>query len=234
MTPEISLLNLSIAFVLTVPVLGVLLAWRLRFAESVYAIARMLVQLLVIGYLLAFIFETRHLAVILTVLAIMMMAAAWISLNALSSRRVELLPYALISIAVAGGLNIAVVTQGVLDLSPWYQPRFLLPLAGMIFSAAMNSVSLAAERVTSELTAGKDFETARATAFRASLIPVTNSMFAVGLVALPGMMTGQILGGVSPLVAVRYQIMVMCMLYSAAGIAAALFLTLSRKRIAPE
>ena len=55
------------------------------------------------------------------------------------------------------------------------------------------------------------------------MIPVINSLFAVGLVALPGMMTGQILSGVSPLIAVRYQIMVMCMMFGGAGLSAAVF-----------
>jgi len=64
------------------------------------------------------------------------------------------------------------------------------------------------------------------------MIPVINSMFAVGLVALPGMMTGQILSGVSPLIAVRYQIVVMCMLFAASGICAAIYLVLVSRRIA--
>jgi len=66
---------------------------------------------------------------------------------------------------------------------------------------------------------------------RASLIPITNSLFAVGLVSIPGMMTGQILSGVSPIIAVRYQIMVMCMVFSAAGISSACFLTLVKSDI---
>jgi len=61
------------------------------------------------------------------------------------------------------------------------------------------------------------------------MIPVINSFFAVGLVSLPGMMTGQILSGVSPLVAVRYQIMVMCMIFGAAGLSTVCFLMLIRK-----
>ncbi|MEP1779528.1 ABC transporter permease, partial [Reichenbachiella sp.] len=73
---------------------------------------------------------------------------------------------------------------------------------------------------------GVDYTEARNTALRAALIPITNSLFAVGLVSLPGMMTGQILSGVSPLIAVRYQIMVMCMAFGSAGISVALFLVL--------
>lgn len=65
---------------------------------------------------------------------------------------------------------------------------------------------------------------------RSALIPQVNTLFAVGLVSLPGMMTGQILSGVSPLIAVRYQIMVMCMLFGAAGMSAAFFLALQRPR----
>ncbi len=72
------------------------------------------------------------------------------------------------------------------------------------------------------------YEAARGIAFRAALIPITNSLFAVGLVSLPGMMTGQILSGVSPLIAVRYQIMVMCMLFGSAGISTACFLVSAR------
>jgi len=64
---------------------------------------------------------------------------------------------------------------------------------------------------------------------KAALIPIINSLFAVGLVSLPGMMTGQILSGISPLIAVRYQIMVMCMIFGAAGISAAAFLLLAKE-----
>jgi putative ABC transport system permease protein len=121
------------------------------------------------------------------------------------------------------------VTQGVLHADPWYEPRIILPLVGMVLSAAMNAVSLAADRFESELLAGADAAAARHKALQTALIPVTNSLFAVGLVSLPGMMTGQILSGVSPLIAARYQIVVMCMLFGASGLAAAAFLLLQRR-----
>ena len=77
----------------------------------------------------------------------------------------------------------------------------------------MNGISLAAERLESELKQGQPYEKAKVIALRTSLIPITNMLLAVGLVSVPGMMTGQILSGVSPLIAVRYQIMVMCMIF---------------------
>jgi putative ABC transport system permease protein len=69
-----------------------------------------------------------------------------------------------------------------------------------------------------------EYTKARGIAMRAALIPITNSLFAVGLVSLPGMMTGQILSGISPIIAIRYQIMVMCMIFSAVGLSSAIFL----------
>ncbi len=136
--------------------------------------------------------------------------------------------YAFISIIIGGGLTLILVTQGVLNLKPWYQPQLMIPLAGMIFANAMNSVSLAAERLNAEMANKVPYEEARKIALQAAMIPVVNSMFAVGLVSLPGMMTGQILSGVSPQIAVRYQIMVMCMIFGSAGISAALFLVLGK------
>ena len=106
----------------------------------------------------------------------------------------------------------------------------MVPLGGMIFSNAMNTVSLAAERFEAETANQAPYEQARRTALQTALIPLINSLFAVGLVALPGMMTGQILSGVSPLIAVRYQIMVMCMTFGSAGIAAVCYLMLVKPR----
>ncbi len=93
----------------------------------------------------------------------------------------------------------------------------------------MTNISLALERLYAELGNGVEFVRARDVAFRTSMIPVINSFFAVGLISLPGMMTGQILSGVSPLVAARYQIMVMCMIFGAAGLSTVVFLALIRR-----
>ena len=95
----------------------------------------------------------------------------------------------------------------------------------------MNTISLTVERLTAELGRGVEFDKARSISLNAALIPIINSLFAVGLVSLPGMMTGQILSGVSPFIAARYQIMVMCMLFIAAGFSAVLFLVTSKRLI---
>ena len=189
----------------------------------------MLVQLLLIGYVLTFIFESESAAVVIGVLTVMLLISSWISLRALRDKnRLHFLTI-LGSISLGGIFTLALVTQAVLDLNPWFSPRYMIPLAGMIFANAMNTVSLAAERYESEITTLDHIE-ARKTALHAAMIPLINSLFAVGLVALPGMMTGQILSGVSPLVAARYQIVVMCMIFGSAGISAVCYLILVERQ----
>ena len=222
---EISLSQLAIAFIPVVGVMAILLRWQIGFGTACYGLLRMLGQLLLVGYFLTFIFESENAWLVVGVLAVMIGASSWIALRTLPDKRKQLLSSALLSVLVGGGFTLVVITQAVLQIDPWFAPKILLPLAGMIFASAMNSVSLAGERFYSEIANGHDFKQARASSFRASMIPVINSLFAVGLVSLPGMMTGQILAGVSPLIAARYQIVVMCMIFGASGLSSALFLS---------
>ena len=100
----------------------------------------------------------------------------------------------------------------------------------MVFANCMNSISLAAERFENENENRLSFENQRNIAFKASLIPITNSLLAVGLVSLPGTMTGMILSGISPIIAVKYQIMVMCMIFGSTGLSSALYLMLIKTK----
>ena len=195
----------------------------------IYAFARMLVQLLLVGYFLLWIFNAEKSWIVLIIMLIMVSISSWISLRTVPQHRIALYLTALVSIAVGGGITLALVTQVVLDTDPWFRANTLIPLAGMIFSNAMNGISLAADRLIVELKSSREYAPARNVALHTALIPMINSLFAVGLVALPGMMTGQILSGISPLIAARYQIMVMCMLFGAAGLSTIIFLVLSQK-----
>ncbi|MBT4161002.1 MAG: ABC transporter permease [Gammaproteobacteria bacterium] len=221
---SIPVFNLLISFVPVAIVLAIMIAWSQKVWQAIYALGRMVLQLVLIGYLLVFIFETRYSGVVLIVLTVMLLAAGWISLNPVAARRRVLLLPVLVSLFVGCGLTLAVLTQGVLRLEPWFLPQYMIPLAGMTLANAMTSVSLSAERYETEIVRGAEPGEARHIAMTTGMIPVVNALFAVGLVALPGMMTGQILSGVSPLIAVRYQIMVMCMMFGGAGISVACFL----------
>ncbi len=225
----LSLPQLALALVPVGITLLILFRWSFGTGNAIYALLRMLTQLLLIGYVLAWIFGAESGLLILLVMAIMLSASSWIAMGAVREHRRQLLRASLSSIAVGGGLTLALITQLVLQLDPWYLPRYMIPLAGMVFANAMTAVSLAAERLFAELQHEAEWEKARLTAYQAAMIPVINSLFAVGLVSLPGMMTGQILSGVSPLIAARYQIMVMCMIFASAGLSTAMFLALCRR-----
>jgi len=225
----IPLSRLAISLVPVAVALAIFVRWSLSAWNGLYATLRMLIQLAAIGYALSYIFDANQPYLVLIVLLVMMGAAAWIALRPLGPRTMQRLAVAVAAIAVSGIATLALVTQGVLVLDPWYEPRTIIPLAGMIFSAAMNAVSLAAERQHAELAANHPPRSARSTAFGAAMIPQVNTLFAVGLVALPGMMTGQILSGVEPLLAVRYQIMVMAMLFGVSGMSAAMYLVLAER-----
>ena len=226
----ISLLSLTLVFIPVLLVIGILWKWSLAPGHATYALGRMLVQLLLIGYCLMYIFEAENSLIVIAVLIVMVTVASWIALDTVKTRRVSLYRQALISILIGGGIVLVIVTQGVLQLEPWYLPQYMIPLAGMVFANSMNAVSLAAERMNAELERQINFEQARNIAMRAAMIPTINAMLAVGLVSLPGMMTGQILSGISPLIAARYQIMVMCMIFAGGGLSTAMFLEMSRKQ----
>jgi len=217
--------KLALAFIPVFLVIGIIGKWNLGYKGSIYAVARMLIQLLLIGYALTFIFQTESPWIVLLVLSIMLASASWIALRTIHIPRSALYLKSLGAIFLGGGATLMLMSQAVLNLDPWYMPRYLIPLAGMIFAGAMNSISLAGERLEAEIGREVPYSKARSIALQACLIPITNSLLAVGLVSLPGMMTGQILSGTSPMIAVRYQIMVMCMFFGASGISAALFLT---------
>jgi len=220
----IPFVNLALAFIPVVLVILLLWKWKVGYGNSIYAVFRMLVQLLLIGYVLAYIFEADNSLIVIGVLSVMLISSSWIALRTIKIPKKKLYLKSFYAIALGAGLILVLITQGVLNLQPWYLPSYMIPLAGMIFASAMNSISLAGERMQAEMNRNMPYDQARIIALQASLIPITNSLFAVGLVSLPGMMTGQILSGVSPFIAARYQIMVMCMMFGSAGISAALFL----------
>ena len=226
----ISHFQLALAFIPVIVVLLMMVRWSLKAGFAVYALIRMLIQLLLVGYVLTTVFAAEQSWIVMLVMLVMVSTASWIALGTVKDQRRALYPVVFISILLGSGLTLLLITQSVIGLSPWYEPRYMIPLAGMIFANAMNSVSLAAERLSAELSRNIDFITARYEAFQAAFIPTINSMLAVGLVSLPGMMTGQILSGVSPITAAHYQIVVMCMIFGGSGLSIILFLWLAKAR----
>ena len=225
----IPIASLLLGFAPVALLIFIMWSWRLNALQSIYANGRMLAQLLLIGYVLTYIFETDEPVLVVLVVVFMIVMAAWIAMRPLTIRGIK--PYSVIVIALGvSGLGVLIiVTQLILELPRWYEPRFVIPLAGMVFANSMNTISLAGERFHVERQRGEEYLTARNAAIETAMIPQVNALLAVGLVSLPGMMTGQILSGIEPLTAARYQIMVMCMIFSTAGLSAVLYMRLGKR-----
>ncbi len=219
---------LALAFIPVLAVIFIFLKWSHQYKYSIYAVSRMLAQLMLIGYVLNYIFASNSSLLMLSIVLLMVTVSSSIALNHIKYKTPFHYQSTFFSILIPGGLTFILITQVVLQLDPWYLPNYFIPIAGMIFANAMTSVSLAAERFDSEYDRNGSYIESRNTAFKTAMIPQNNALLAVGLVSLPGMMTGQILSGISPLIAARYQIMVMCMIYGSGGLAAAMYLYLNR------
>ena len=141
--------SLIIGFGPTLIVLWMMYRWRLSAGSALYANARMLLQLLLIGYVLTYVFETDQPLIIIGVVILMIGVSSWIALRPLKEKGLKRYLTALIAIGACGLAMLGLVTQLVLELPQWFEPRFVVPLAGMIFANAMNTVSLAGRALRS-------------------------------------------------------------------------------------
>jgi putative ABC transport system permease protein len=199
-------------------------AWVGKKSEIALATFRMSVQLLIIGYVLTSLFTTNSISLLVVLVIVMVVSASLIVRRNIRHKDWQTYAVILGAITLSGSFNLVWVLWLVLDLDNPLEPRFVIPLAGMIYANAMNVISLCAERYEKEKEHGVSHEKARAIAFKSSMMPQINSFLAVGFVSLPGMMTGQILSGIDPLIAVRYQIVVMAMILSSGAISNMIYL----------
>lgn len=203
---------------------------------------RAIVQLYLVGIILSSVFAAGRwywVALVLTAMTVIATQAAVARLKKPIPGGYEI---AATAIGLSSALTLAWTIAVVIRVRPWYEPQYVIPIAGMILGNAMTSAALAGDRLQSDLRARMDEIEARLalgfssreavqpmvrSAVRAAMIPTVNGMMTVGLVQLPGMMTGQILAGSSPLVAIEYQIVVVFMLAVATSIASLLFVRLA-------
>lgn len=228
-------------------VTGALALWMQLGVSRDLAVAavRTYVQLLLLGLVLRFAFAADRWWWVVGILAIMMVAAARIVLKRAPDAPSGLFLAAVTSMAVTGITVTFAVTGLVIGAVPWYAPRIVIPIAGMVLGNSMTGIALSLERVFADLDSRSDevramtalgaspWEAAHPsvrTALRAGLIPTINSMAAAGIVFIPGMMTGQILAGADPLEATKYQIVVMLMVAAAEIVGAVLAVLMSYRR----
>ncbi|MBL6931940.1 MAG: iron export ABC transporter permease subunit FetB [Rhodospirillales bacterium] len=190
------------------------------------AALRMVIQLMLIGMVLKFLFQMVS-PLWTGVAAAIMIGLAGREIMARQKRKFTgWWTYGLgtssLMIACTIVTVLALTTQ--IRPDPWFDPRFALPILGMILGNTMNGVSIGLERLLSSAVDGRTVIEARLAlghdrtqamkplirdSIRAGLINIINAMSAAGVISLPGMMTGQILAGVDPTEAVKYQILIL-------------------------
>lgn len=243
---EIGPWQLALAFCLVFVTGAISLARGLGLVRDLAVGAvRTFVQLFIMGYVLTLVFRLEAFWPVVLVFLVMVGSAAQIVRGRIKERSVPfgmpLLGTMLLCYSLVGYLVVGVIVQA----KPWWQPQYFIPLAGMVVGNSMNALAIALERLLSDLrnrrddvemrlSLGADYREASASivrdALRAGMIPSINSMMGVGLVFIPGMMTGQILAGADPMTSIRYQIVIMFMLTASTALSSLLAVLLVRKR----
>jgi putative ABC transport system permease protein len=220
-----------VAIVSVIGLMGItigLSAWEKLGLELnlVLATGRTILQLAVLGYVLEFIFALNNFWAVLAILAIMLTIAAIVIRNRITQKIPQMFPLVWGSIFVSTAMTLFYVNVLILQPDRWYEPRYMVPLGGMLLGNAMNAAAIAGERLVSSINNSQiEIETHlslgatpqqavtqyRQDAIRAGFIPTINQMMIIGMATLPGIMTGQILSGVNPRAAASNQILLMFM-----------------------
>ncbi len=205
--------------------------------QILVAAVRMVAQLTIVGLVLRHVFATSSPAATLAVVLFMLAAAAREVATRPKQRLKRHMNYR-ISAAVVACTGVATVLLALTTAvrpTPWYEPRYAIPLLGIVLGSVLNAASLALDgildgvvreraRIEARLALGTPFRVAIGplvrNATRRGMIPVANQMSAAGIITLPGIMTGQLLAGMDPIEAVKYQILLMFLLAGASGLAA--------------
>ncbi|NJL69506.1 MAG: iron export ABC transporter permease subunit FetB [Richelia sp. CSU_2_1] len=218
-------------------------AWQGLGLEGSIAIAagRTAIQLTLVGYVLAVVFDPqgKNPWLVLAVVIFMLATASVATSNIISKKIKNLLPLVSGAILISTALTLGYTNLLILQPEPWYEPQYMIPLAAMVLGNAMNAGAIAGERLVSTVNSSQlEIETHlslgatpkqavaqyRKDAIKAGLIPTLNTMTIAGIVTLPGTMTGLLVSGVSPLDAASYQILI-AFLLAIATLIATLLLT---------
>ena len=244
--------DLAVAASLVVLDAGVSVLLKLNLhRQLLWAAARMVVQLVIVGYLLRFILALDDPAATFVIVALMAAIAAR-EIAARPERRFAGLSGFLVSgpsVILATFLTAGLALATAIRPHPWFDPRYAIPLAGIILGSVLNAGSLALDSLLSgvrrersaieaQLGLGRPFRQATAPLLRESvrrgLLPIINQMSAAGLITLPGIMTGQIIAGMDPVEAVKYQILLMFLLAGASGLTALSISLLALRRLTDD
>ncbi|STZ14675.1 ABC-type uncharacterized transport system, permease component [Moraxella caviae] len=242
----LSFLDVLLASLLLVITIVISVKLRLGLAKTlIIAGVRTIVQLSLIGLILAWVFARESAWQVLTILSIMTLIAAFAAKHRVKRPYHGLLFDTIASLSVATGVITLLAMTLILKITPWYRPQYIIPILGLILGNSLTAISLTTNNLINDIHDKKSFVIAKlslsATPFEAThafiknaivngMMPTVNSMMVVGLVSLPGMMTGQILAGADPTQAVRYQIVTMFFICAGSTLASTLAALLVVKR----
>ncbi|WP_443564632.1 ABC transporter permease [Psychrobacter celer] len=217
----------DIALASSLILIVLMVSWRLRLHLTktlLMAALRTVVQLSFIGLILAWVFAREQWYEVLSILTIMTLIAGSAAKNRVKRRYKGLFIDTLLAVSVSAVLVTAIAILVVLEVQPWYTPQFVIPILGLILGNSLTAISLTSNQLINAFyeqqariemmlsLSATPFEAVHEqirTAIINGMTPTLNSMLVVGVVSLPGMMTGQILAGADPTQAIRYQIVTM-------------------------
>lgn len=217
--------------------------WRRAELEQDVAVAvvRSFVQLTAVGYVIKGIFDSNSLWLVIALLAFMVVFGAWTARGRAKAVPGAFLPL-LLALATA-----AAVTLGIVILLNVFdpKPRFMVPVGGMVVGNAMTAASVSLNRLADEIrdkaglieatlalgaTARQATSRLVARSLRSGLIPLIDQTKTTGMVFFPGTMVGALLGGASPLNAVRLQLILLWTLMGAAALSSLIATSLAQSR----
>lgn len=237
-------LVLATLFVVFVGILSIRLSLGLE-KDLAVSTLRTYLQLLALGLVLRWVFGIDSALLVVGLIIVMVIVAAGIIVRRSPDAPRGIFGSSALAMGLTGFIVTFAVTGLVVRVEPWYEPRYVIPLAGMVLGNSMTGIALTLERTFADLDARADevlaltalgatpWEAAHPSvrdALRAGLIPTINSMAAVGIVFIPGMMAGQILAGADPVTATGYQIVVMLMVAAATALGSVVSVLLTYRR----
>jgi len=245
----LSPLDLSLAALLVLAFAG--LSWLLHLGlgrRIIIAALRSAVQLLLLGLVLKSLFAETNLLLI-GLLTLIMLAVAGYEVMARQKHRYKgAWGYGIGTTSMfLSSFSITLLALLVIvQVDPWYTPQYLIPMLGMLLGNTMTGIAIALDRLTSTASAQRgqieaqlmlgfdcieSIREIRREALRSGLIPVINAMATAGIVSLPGMMTGQILGGSPPMEAAKYQILILFLIAAGTGLGSAAAIWIGSHRL---
>lgn len=243
---DLTVVQLALAYVSVLILLFIFRARGIRREKQILiATTRMTVQLTVMGYVLMYVFQNPSWWLTALMIALMIGFAIYNAIKrvktAMSGRLRLLIGVSMLFGSLAAAVYFILI---VLQVRPWFNPQYFIPISGMIVGNAMTGISLGANRLCSDMRDKREMienslmlgaTPAQATreivndAFDSAILPTMNNMLTMGIVSLPGMMTGQILSGTFPITAIKYQIGIMLAILGSTALAVVLFVTLGYK-----